>query len=119
MKQLIFIILLVLLLCGNAFAYDATIQKIEIAPLNSGISFNTVSVTPGWVTAPTVEMVGRKRVLIQNNSTTTSISLTGVSGSTAVGTLGAGKVASFGAASNLHIYMSATVATSVDVWEIR
>lgn len=117
------LVLLTLLFLCEAFAADTSIQKILVEPLSGGVSFNTITFAvrslSGWVTAPTVEMRGRKRVVIQNNSTTDSIYLTGVSGSSAKGTLGSGKVASFGASSDLHIYVSANTATTVDVWEIR
>ena len=118
----LFLIGLIVLSAVNVFA-DASIQKVEIAPLTGGVSFNTIvfadrSIT-GWVTAPSVSMIGRKRLLIQNNSSSNNIYLTGVSGSTAVGTLGSGKVASFAVSAGLNVYVSTNTVETVDIWEIR
>lgn len=111
----------VLLFCTNAFATDFSIQKIEFTPLTGGVSFNTVTTSSviGWVTASSV--IGRKEVLILNNSTTDNIYLTGVSGSTATGTVFPRETATFKAGSGLRIYVSANTATptSFEVWEIR
>ena len=114
--------LLILLFCGNCFAADASIQKVEVSPLSGGVSFNTItfadrSIT-GWVTAPSVEMIGRKEVMIVNVSIN-SVYLTGVSGSTAIGTLKEGEGVTFKAASNLHIYISSNSVAIAEVWEIR
>ena len=114
--------LIILLLCSNAFA-DATIQKVEVSPLTGGVSFNSItfadrSIT-GWVTAPSVELIGRKELLIINTSTSNSVFLTGVSGSSAVGTLKAGESITFKAASNLHIFVSANTVVKVETIEIR
>lgn len=114
--------LLVLLLCGIAFA-DNPIQKVEVAPLTGGISFNTITFTnshgfTGWITASSV--IGRKEVLIHNTSTTDNIYVTGVSGSTAIGTIYPRESATFKASSSLNIYISSSTAQlSVEVWEIR
>ena len=116
--------LLILFLCGNAFA-DASIQKVEIAPLTGGVSFSTVEFAPNginwnsWVTCPSVEMIGRKRLILQNTSNTVTIYLTGVSGSTARGTIAPNQSVSFACSSNLHIYASSNSVTSLEVWEIR
>lgn len=122
MRKVLLTILLIFT-CSISFAQTTNVQRVLIEPLSSGISFNTITFAArgatGWVTAPTVAMYGRKRVIIQNNSSSDNIYLTGVSGSTAYGTLGFGKVASFGAANMLHIYVSANTACSCDVWEIR
>lgn len=123
MKKIVLVIAFISFLCGITFAADVSIQKVEIAPLSGGVSFNTITFADlsatGWVTAPTVEMTGRKTVTIINTDATNSIYLTGVSGSTAVGTLKAGQVATFGASSGLHIYVSSNTVTSCNVWEIR
>ena len=114
-------LLVLLLLCGNAFA-DASIQKVEVAPLTGGVSFNVVTfssvINVGWVTAPTTEMVGRKKVIIINDSAN-SVYLTGVSGSNVSGTLVAGRTVSFAASSSLHVYISANTTSTIQVWEIR
>ena len=119
MKKIIFT-LLFLFLCGNAFA-DASIQKVEIAPLTGGVSFNTITFIDdgytGWVTANTI--VGRKELLILNTSTTDNLYVTGVSGSTATGTIYPRESATFGAGSNLNIYVSANSVLTCETWEIR
>ena len=114
--------LLILFLCGIAFA-DNPIQKIEVAPLTGGISFNTITFTnnhgyTGWITANSV--IGRKEVLIHNTSTTENIYVSGISGSTAIGTIYPRESVTFKAASSLNIYVSSSTTTlSVQVWEIR
>lgn len=122
MKKII-LACLFLLVTTFAFAEPSIIQRVQIEPLSSGVSFNTITFMSGgytgWVTAPSVEMRGRKRLTILNNASSGNVYLTGVSGSSAVGTLGAGKVASFGAASDLRIYVSSSAVTTVDIWEIR
>ena len=118
-------LLILFLLCSNAFA-DSSVQKIEVTPLTGGVSFNIVTfetvISRGWTTCPTVEMVGRKRVVIINNSVN-DVYLSGLSDSTvsaiASGTLVAGRTASFAASSNLHIYASANTVSTIEVWEIR
>ena len=118
MKKVILTILF-LFFVGIAYA-DASIQKVEIYPLSGGVSFNTVSLdTFSWVTAPSVEMIGRKEIMIINPSTTVDLYLTGVSGSTATGIIYPRESATFKAASNLHIYVSASSVTTFSVWEIR
>lgn len=111
-------ILGILLLCNTAFGADYSIQKVEIAPLTSGISFNTVQVT-SWVTCPTVEMIGRKEMSILNTSSTNPIFITGVSGSTASRIVYPREEVFFKAGSNLHIYASADTVTLIQVTEIR
>jgi hypothetical protein len=111
--------LLILLLCGNLFAADYSIQKVEIAPLSSGISFNSVTTLyKDWITAPSVELVGRKEILILNTSTSENLYLTGVSGSSATGIVYPRESATFKAASNLHIYASGN-SVLFQTWEIR
>jgi len=110
--------LLALLICGSAYAADVSIQKVEMAPLTGGVSFNTVNVT-SWVTCPSVEMIGRKELSILNTSTTGNIYLTGVSGSTASSIVYPRETITFKASSNLHIYASADTVTQIKVTEIR
>ena len=114
-------LLVLLLLCNNAFG-DSSVQKIEVAPLVGGVSFNTIVFSnthnKGWITCPTSEMVGRKSLMIINDSVN-SIYLTGVSGSVVSGTLVAGRTVSFAASSSLHIYASASTVSTLQVWEIR
>lgn len=112
-------LLILLFLCSNVFA-DASIQKVEIAPLTGGVSFNTVTFGyyTGWVTCPSVEMIGRKELIIINTSTANNLYLTGVSGSTVTGTLGPKEYVTFKSASNLHIYASGSSVT-MECWEIR
>lgn len=114
------LLLFLLFLCRDGYGADATIQKVEISPLSSGISFSTVTFNyfDKWVTAPTVEMIGRKEILILNTSTTNNLYLTGVSGSTATGVVYPRECVTFKAASNLHIYTSAS-SVIMQVWEIR
>src|SRR3990167_10115252 len=100
--------LLIFCLCGNVFA-DVSIQKVEIAPLTGGISFNSItfadrSIT-GWVTASSV--IGRKEILILNTSTTDNLYVTGVSGSTITGTIYSRESVNFKASSSLNLYVSA------------
>lgn len=115
-----FIFLIFLFISSVAFA-DASIQKVEIYPLSGGVSFNTVTTSSvlGWVTASSI--IGRKEVMIINTSTANNIYLTGVSGSTAYGTLYPREKATFKASSSLNIYVSSNSVTphSVEVWEIR
>ena len=105
MKKYI-ISLILLFLCSNCFGADVSIQKVEIYPLSGGVSFNTItfadkSIT-GWVTAPSVEMIGRKEIEILNTSSTDNLFITGVSGSTTVGTIYPRESRTFKAASNLQ-----------------
>lgn len=109
--------LLALLICGNVFAADISIQKVEISPLSGGISFNTVASNPGWTLA--TFMTGRKEVLLTNTSTTTDIYLTGVSGSSVTGTLYPRESITIKASSSMNIYVKSSAPTSVEVWEIR
>ena len=113
-------LLVLLLICNNAFA-DVSIQKVELAPLTGGVSFNTItfadrSIT-GWVTASSV--IGRKEIMIINTSTNNSVFITGVSGSTATGTIFPRESVTFKASSNLNIYVSSNSVAVVEIWEIR
>ena len=118
MKKII-LVLAFITFCGIASAADISIQKVEISPLTGGVSFNTVTTLyKSWVTAPTVEMIGRKEMIILNTSTNSNLYLTGVSGSTATGTLYPRESANFKASSSLHIYASGDTVT-FQVWEIR
>lgn len=110
--------LLILFLCGVSFA-DNPIQKVEVAPLTGGISFNTVTLGTWWTTCPTVEMIGRVEISILNTSTVGNIYLTGVSGSTASRIVYPREEIFFKAASSLHIYASADTVTQIKVTEIR
>lgn len=116
----IIILLSFLLLCNIAYADMSLIQKVEITPLEGGISFNTVTFAPrsitGWVTANSV--YSRKSLMILNTSTSDNVFVTGVSGSTATGTVYPRERAIFGAASSLNIYVSANTALSIEIWEI-
>jgi len=121
MRKILLALLLVCLFCPVIYAQP--IERVQIEPLVGGVSFNTItfaarSVT-GWVTAPSVEMVGRKEVMIRNTSSTDNVYLTGVSGSTVTGTLQAGEHVTFKAASSLHVYVSSNTVATVEVWEIR
>ncbi len=122
MKKLILIISIFLI---TSISYAQPIERVQIEPLSGGISFNTVEFEAhgtnwgSWITAPTVEMVGRKEILIKNVSSDTIVYLTGVSGSTVKGTLEHGEVAKFKVSSTLHIYVSANTVSQVEVWEIR
>jgi len=76
--------LLILFLATPAFAatqaYSTNIQKVEIAPLEQEVSMSTVElVGTSWVTCPTVEMVGRKELVILNTSSTEDVYLSSVS----------------------------------------
>ena len=119
MKKIIF--LLLFFLCGNTFADDISIKKVEISPLTGGISFNTVitSSVLGWVTANSVR--GRKEIVIINTSTTENAYLAGVSGSSAIGTILPQANATFKVGSNLNIFVSANSAVpiSIEIWEVR
>jgi len=97
-----------------------SIQKVEVSPLTGGVSFNTVTFGyyTGWVTCPTVEMIGRKELLITNTSSTNNLYLTGVSGSTVTGTLKPLDSVTFKSSSSLHIYASGS-SVIMECWEIR
>ena len=118
--RLSLICLLLGLISDITFA-DSIIQPVVMSPLTGGVSFNTIviSSSTGYVTASSV--IGRKEVLIVNTSTTENIYLTGVTGSTAKGTLFPRESATFGASSSLNIYVYSTTATpsTVEIWEIR
>lgn len=97
----------ILLFTTNAFGADYSTQKVEIAPLTGGVSFNTVTTLyKSWVTAPTVEMIGRKELMILNKSITANLYLTGVSGGTATWILYPRESMDFKVSSSLHIYAS-------------
>ena len=126
-KFIVFIVSL--LICQLCFAEPSLIQRIQIEPLESGISFNTIelSYAIGWVTAPTVEMVGRKEMLIMNTSTVDNIYISDISGSSVIlcGTIYPRQMAKFKISSDLHLYISASSVVNVlniinaEVWEIR
>ena len=122
MKKYI-ISLILLFLCSNCFGADVSIQKVEIAPLTGGVSFNSITFIDdgytGWVTAPSVEMIGRKEIEILNTSSTDNLFITGVSGSTTVGTIYPRESVTFKASSSLTIYVSANSVLTCEVWEIR
>lgn len=114
------LLVLVVLNSLNAWGADFNIQKVEIAPLSSGISFNTVVVGTGWVTAPTTEMIGRKSLNIYNPSETYNIYISGTSSSTTtIRTIAPQHSMTFGSASSLHIYVSANTVTTFQTSEIR
>lgn len=120
MKKLI-LTCLICLVCSISYAQP--IQRVEISPLNGGVSFNTItfadrSIT-GWVTANSTAMVGRKEVLILNTSSTDNLYVTGVSGSTAIGTIYPRESVTFGASSSLNIFVSSNTVLECQVWEIR
>jgi hypothetical protein len=119
MKLKLFLIWIILILGSNCFADTGFVQKVEIEPLSGGVSFNTV-ITNGisWVTCPTVEMRGRREILITNLSTTDNLYLTDISGSTATGIVFPKERASFKASANLHIFASGNT-VQFEVWEIR
>lgn len=120
MKNIILCILFLLLFVALAFADNTNVQQIEFLPLSTSISFSTVSLRgTGWVTAPTVELRGRKEILINNIDDTNAIYVSGVSGSTIYGTIDAGQSVTFKASSDLHIYLSSNTVTTCEVWEIK
>lgn len=112
--------LLVLSLCSNAFAGDVSISKVQIEPLSGGVSFNTVYATWGASTpAPEFPMKSRKEILITNMSTTENVYITGVSGSTAYGTIFPMQTVSFKTSSAVDLYVSADTVVPCEIWEIR
>jgi len=115
-RGLLTLLLTLLFLC-EAYAADVSIQKVEISPLTGGVSFNTITLGTGWVTASTI--IGRKEVCILNTSSSNNVYVTGVSGSTATGTIYPRESVTFKAGSNLRIYVSANTTTLIEVWEIR
>lgn len=112
--------ILLLLFCSDVFA-QSVVDRVTLEPLSGGISFNTITFgersTTGWVTANTVK--GRKEIMIINTSTTGNLYVTGVSGSTAIGTIFPREDATFLVSSSLNIYVSANTVLSCEVWEVR
>jgi hypothetical protein len=113
---------LLYLICSKCLvcpiSHAEPIQKVSIEPASGGVSFNSVAFgyTDGWLECG--PMIGRKEMIIINNSTLNNLYLTGVSGSTAAGVLGPKETVLFKAASSLHIYASGSSVT-MSVWEIR
>lgn len=126
MKRYLLIILL-LILSVTAYADEPNLTPVEIPPLSGKVSFSTVTFTGvNWHTAPSVEMRGRKEIIIQNPSLTANVYISGQSGSTATtptyyyGTLYPRRTARFKASSDLHIYVSGnTAGNTCEIWEIR
>jgi hypothetical protein len=118
-------LLLLLVFASNCYAVDASIQKIEVYPLSGGVSINTISFInhgyTGWVTAPSIEMKGRKELNIFNPSDYYNLYLTDVSGSSAtrVRTLTPGNSITFKVSSSVHIYVSSNTVNTCEVTEIR
>jgi hypothetical protein len=121
MRKINSILFCLLFVSGIAIAQP--IEKVVIEPLSGGISFNSITFAnygrTGWVTCPSVEMKGRKEIVITNTSEDDNLYLTGVSGSTATGTLYPRDRVNFSASSNMHIYASANSVLVMEVWEIR
>jgi len=112
--------LLILFLCGNAFAADVSIGKVQIEPLSGGVSFNTVYATWGASTiVPASSMKNRKEIMILNTSETEDVYITGISGSTATGTLFPRESVTFKASSSMNFYVSASTTVMCEIWEIR
>ena len=126
------VIISILLYASLAFADNPNVQSVEIAPLSDSISFSTVALDGAtWVTAPTVELRGRKEINILNTSTTDSIYLyaSTLTSNTVMINPSVTNIISrrlysqdnvtFKASSDLHIYLSSNTVTTAEITEIK
>ena len=131
MKKLI-IIGLILFFASSVFADNPTVQPVEISPLSDTISFSTVTLdAANWVTAPTVELRGRKEINILNTSTTDNIYLyaSNITDNTVMINPTVTNVISrrlypqdnvtYKVSSDIHIYLSSNTVIIAEITEIK
>ena len=111
---------ILIFLSSTAFA-QSDIQSVHIEPLTKGVSASFVELDgTSWVTVSSVELRGRKEVLMVNRSTHATIYLSGVSINTvSVYPLYPRQWIKLKISSDLPLYASSNTATSFSTIEIK